>query len=145
MAGAFTHEALDKVTDVLVIVANAQIYGEYDWSRNGVDPGIAGMLYSSFDAAVDILSTETVSLAKGGFQMWADQINARRRPGAPTVRVNFATLTFDGIRDPAERARFNGIPTTLSLPTRDVDDLERLAAKLLSESTEYQTFVQSLQ
>lgn len=60
------------------------------------------------------------------------------------MRVNFATLTFDGIRDPAERARFNGIPTTLSLPTRDVDDLERLAARVLSGSTEYQTFVQSL-
>jgi len=144
MAGAFTHEALDKVTDVLVIVANAQIYGEYDWSREGVDPGITGMLYSSFDAAVDILSTETVSLAKGGFQMWADQINARRKPGAPRVRVNFATLTFDGIRDAAERARFNAIPTTLSLPARDVDDLERLSARLLSESIEYQTFVRSL-
>lgn len=144
MAGAFTPAALDRVTDVLVIVANAQIYGEYDWSREGVDPGIAGMLYSSFDAAVDILSTETVSLAKGGFQMWADQINARRKPGAPRVRVNFATLTFDGIQDPAERARFNAIPTTLSLPARDVDDLEALAAKLLSESIEYRTFVQSL-
>jgi hypothetical protein len=60
------------------------------------------------------------------------------------VRVNFATLTFDGIRDPSERARFNAIPTTLSLPARDVDDLERLAERLLLESTEYQTFVQTL-
>ena len=144
MAGAFSRDALDRVTNVLVIVANAQIYGEYDWSRDGTDPGIRGMLYSSFDAAVDILSTETVSLAKGGFQMWADQINARRKPGAPRVRVNFATLTFDGIRDPSERARFNAIPTTLSLPARDVDDLERLAERLLLESTEYQTFVQTL-
>ncbi|MEQ1755923.1 MAG: patatin-like phospholipase family protein [Micropepsaceae bacterium] len=144
MAGAFSHEALDKVTDVLVVVANAQIYGDYDWSRRGSDPGITEMLYSSFDSAVDILSTETVSLAKSGFQMWADQINARRKPGTKKVLVNFATLTFDGISDSKTRARFNAIPTTLALPARDVDDLQKLAEDLLSQSDEYQRFVESL-
>jgi NTE family protein len=144
MAGAFSPEALDRVTKVLVIVANAQVYNEFDWSRNGTDPSIPEMLISSFDAAVDILSTETVSLAKSGFQMWADGINARRGPGTPKVDVAFATLTFDDIDDPQEKERYNAIPTALSLPEKDVDDLETLAARLVRKSPEIQGFVRSL-
>ncbi|MDE2133840.1 MAG: patatin-like phospholipase family protein [Alphaproteobacteria bacterium] len=144
MAGAFTPQALDRVTKVLVIVANAQVYNEFDWSRDGTDPSIPEMLVSSFDASVDILSTETVSLAKNGFQMWADRINARRKPGLPRVTVDFATLTFDDIKDPGERGRFNSIPTALSLPGKDVDDLEALAATLVQQSPDIQRFVKSL-
>ncbi|MBI3676986.1 MAG: patatin-like phospholipase family protein [Proteobacteria bacterium] len=144
MAGAFTPEALDRVTDVLVIVANAQVYNEFQWSRDGTDPSIPSALVASFGAAIDILSTETVSLARSGFQMWADNINARRKPGAPRVRVHFATLTFDDIKDPTQRARFNAIPTALSLPAKDVDDLESLAGTLVGQSPEIQGFVKSL-
>lgn len=144
MAGAFTPEALDRVTKVLVIVVNAQIYDEYDWSREGSDPSIPEVLVSSFGAAVDILSTETVTLAKSGFQMWAARINARRKPGQPKVTVDFAALTFDDIKDPAQRARFNTIPTALSLPAKDVDDLEAVAAALVHQSPQIRSFATSL-
>ena len=144
MAGAFTPEALARVTKVLVIVANAQVYSEADWSRAGTDPSIPEMLISSFDAAVDILSTETVTLARNAFQMWADRIIARRKPGAQRVSVDFATLTFNDIKDAKERARFNAIPTTLALPGKDVDDLETLAAKLLRQSPDVRHFVKAL-
>src|SRR3546814_10588793 len=89
------------------------------------------MLISSFGAAADILSTETVTLAKNGFQMWVDRINARRKPGAAKVTVDFATLTFDDIRDVKQRKRFNAIPTALSLPrseehTSEIQSLMRI-------------------
>lgn len=144
MAGAFTPEALSRVTKVLVIVANAQVYNEADWSRAGTDPTIPQMLISSFGAAADILSTETVTLAKNGFQMWVDRINARRKPGAAKVTVDFATLTFDDIRDVKQRERFNAIPTALSLPAADVDDLEVLARQLVQQSPSIQHFTKSL-
>lgn len=144
MAGAFTPEALNHVTKVLVIVANAQVYREADWSRAGTDPTIPQMLTSSFDAALDILSTETVTLAKNGFQMWADGINARRKPDAAKVSVDFATLTFDDIQGAKQRERFNAIPTSLSLPAADVDDLEVLAAQLIQQSSDIQKFVKTL-
>ncbi len=144
MAGAFTPEALNRVTKVLVIVANAQVYPDYDWSRDATDPSIPDVLTSSFNAAVSILSTETVSLAKDGFEMWAERINERRPPGMPKVSVDFATLTFDDIRDARERARFNAIPTTLSLPAKDVGDLESLAGSLVQQSPEIRNFARSL-
>lgn len=144
MAGAFTPKALARVTKVLVIVANAQVYSEANWSRAGADPSIPEMLESSFGAAVDILSTETVTLARNAFQMWANRINKQRKPGAPKVTVNFATLTFDDIKDTKERAKFNAIPTALSLPAKDIDNLEALAAELLRQSPGILTFVKNL-
>lgn len=40
MAGAFTPQSLDQVTQVLVVISNAQAYRPYAWSKNGTDPGI---------------------------------------------------------------------------------------------------------
>ena len=144
MAGAFTPESLDRVTNVLVIVANAQVYNEFDWSRSGREPSIGQMLESSFAAAVDILSTETVSLANNGFQMWADQINARRKSGSRKVTVHFATLTFDDIKGSKKSAHLNAIPTSLWLPARDIDELETLAESQVRDSPQIRAFIQSL-
>ncbi len=144
MRGAFTISALSRVTKVLVIVANAQVYPEYDWSRSGTEPGIVPEVLASFDAALNIMNTETVSLAKEAFLRWAAHINATRGNDKPPVEVTFVVLTFDGIREIAERRYFNAIPTTLSLSGEQVDRVRGLARKLLTESSEFKTFRDSL-
>ena len=57
MAGAFNTEQRRRVRDVLVVVANAQVYPEHDWSSAGRPPGLIATLEASFDAALGILST----------------------------------------------------------------------------------------
>jgi len=142
MAGAFDQQRLKKVTRVLVIIANAQSYQEYDWSRQGREPGLIESLQSSFDASINIMNTETIGLAKRGFMDWQDRINARRaRAGARPVKVHFAALTFDHIKDDEERRYFNAIPTRLSLPGDKVDAVKGLARRLLRNSPEYQSFL----
>ncbi|HRK70939.1 MAG TPA: patatin-like phospholipase family protein [Micropepsaceae bacterium] len=145
MAGAFTPSELAAVRHVLVIVVNAQVYNEYSWSIAGADPSIIEMIEASFNASIDILSTETISLAKAGFMMWEQTANARRAPDAPRVRVHFAAITFDDIVDPAERERFNAMPTSLSLPPQDVDDLAAMSAQLVKALPEVRSFVGALQ
>lgn len=144
MAGAFTPEALDAVTNVLVIIADAQVEDTYDWSRGGREPSIFATLQASFFTALKLLSTETQPLAKSNFMMWADRINARRKPGMPKVVVKVATLDFEGIKDETERAYFNAIPTALSLTDEQVDRLRVLSGDLLDASWEFQTFKASL-
>ncbi len=144
MAGAFTPEQLQRVRNVLVIVANAQVYPETDWSLQGREPGMVDMLRSSFDAALGILNTETVSLAKRGFLMWQDHVNAMRAADAPKVKVDFAVLTFDQIADPDARARFNEMPTTFRLSQEDVDALVTESGRLLDQSREYRSFLDRL-
>lgn len=144
MAGAFTPEQLQHVRNVLVIVANADTYTEADWSLRGREPGIVDMLHASFNAALGILNTETVALAKQGFLMWESHVNAMRGPGEPKVKVHFAVLTFNQIQDPTLRARLNAMPTTFRLRTDEVDVLIGQAKALLRKSPEFNEFLKDL-
>lgn len=145
MAGAFTPAQLRRVRHVLVIVANAQVYAPYRWSESGRGPGLTDTLRASFDASLGILNNETAALAKSGFLKWAQHVNAMRAPAAPKVDVNFAVLTFNQITYPAERQRFNAMPTTFHLQTDEVDALRELAGRLLTQAPEFQGFVGELQ
>lgn len=144
MAGAFSPEQLRRVRHVLVVVANAQVYTPYPWSESGHGPGLTETLRASFDASLGVLNNETAALAKSGFLMWAQHVNAMRPPAAATVDVNFAVLTFNQITDSAERQRFNAMPTTFHLQRDQVDALRALAARLLTQAPEFQGFLQAL-
>jgi len=141
MAGAFTPEQLQRVQNVLVIVANAQVSTAADWSLSGRDPGLNEMLQSSFNAALGILNTETVALAKQGFLMWESQINAQRQPEDVPVTVDFSVLTFGQIENTNERDRFNNMPTTFQLNPDQVDLLIAEPARMLQNSPEFQSFL----
>lgn len=141
MAGAFTPTQLQRVRNVLVIVVNAQVYHETDWSLEGRDPGLFETFQASFDAALGILNTETVTLAKQGFLMWQDHVNAARPPGAPEVKVHFAILTFDQIADRETRDQFNAMPTTFRLKADQVDALIEQSGTLLKRSTEFTDYL----
>ena len=144
MAGAFRPEQLRRVRNVLVIVANAQVYSEFAWSLHGREPGMVQMLRSSFDAALGILNTETVSLAKQGFLMWEERANSMRAPDEPKVKVHFVVLTFDQIEDRAERDRFNAMPTTFRLTPDQVSALIAEPRRLLARSPEYKAFLRHI-
>ena len=140
MRGAFSPVALKKIRRVLVVIANAQTYHDYPWSEDAEDPGIVDTLDAAFSAAIGILNTETIGLAKHAFDMWADYINAKRPP-EQQVKVHFVTLTFNQIADPKRRDYFNTIPTTLKLEKKDVDAIRHLAGELLEESNAFQGFL----
>lgn len=145
MAGAFDDDALDTVSNVLVIVANAQIYEEYDWSRAGSDPGLIGALEASFDSAIGILNSETLSLARRGFNQWSGRVNRRpARKGKPPVRLSFVALTLDQIKDERRRKAANAIPMSLSISATQVDELRALARQLLAQSAEFRDFKSNL-
>ncbi len=137
---------LDTVSRILVVVANAQTYEDFVWSKQGREPGLIENITASFDSAVGLTNSETVGLAERGFRQWADRVSRRpSRRGKPPVDLQFAVLTYDKIRDPAERRAFNEIPTTLSLEAEQVDRVRALAKRLLRESPEFQRFVARLQ
>lgn len=93
------------------------------------------LMQSSFDATV---------LAEESVQSWQDELKQRLPPGAPEVRFHFIDLSLRAVTDPAERLRYMDIPTALTLPRQDVDDLRALARKLLAESPDYQALMKVL-
>ena len=144
MKGAFNADDLKRIKRVLVIVVNAQTYVTHAWSERGADPGIIDTLDASFSAAIGILNTETISLAKNAFDGWGDFLNAKRGSSEQKVSIYFVTLTFNQIPDPAEREYFNAIPTTFDLADNDIDAVRDLAGQLLDDSTEFRNFIDSL-
>jgi NTE family protein len=143
MSGAFSPDALKKVKRVLVIVANAQTYVNYDWSKAGRDPGFFDTMDASFSAAMGILNTETITLARNSFTKWQEYTNAKRADDTPKVKVYFSTLTFDQITDAKKRDYFNAIPTAFRLTKKQVTSVSKLAGELLDKSTEFQAFKKS--
>lgn len=136
MRGAFTPEALSKVKRVLVIVANV----DYDWSKAGTEPGIIKTVSASFNAAIGILNSESITLAKRGFEQWRQYTNKQRAPAVPKVKVYFSTLTFEQIRGDKKRDYFNAIPTTFNLSDQHIASVRQLAGDLMDDSPEFQAF-----
>lgn len=141
MAGAFSEAQLLKVRNVLVVVANAEVYTPTPWSRNGEEPGLLATTRASFDASTGILNSETAELARQGFMMWGDQVNAARPGGSPPVQVRFALLTFHQVEDEQRRTMFNAMPTTFRLQESEVDDLASEAGRLLRASPAFRDFL----
>lgn len=140
MQGAFTKSSLDQVTQVLVIISNAQSYKPYEWSTEGREPGIVSTTIASFDAALNLLNTNTVAEARRSFQDWERMVNNRRAPREAKVRVHFVSLTLEDIEDTEEREWFNAIPTSLSLEENEVDALKALPKRLLAKSSDFERF-----
>jgi NTE family protein len=111
---------------------------------SGREPGLIGTLQASFDSALGILNSETVTLAKQGFLIWGDHVNAARPPDAPQVKVHFVILTFEQIEDRETRERFNAMPTTFRLNADQVDCLIALSKALLERSPEFTSFLRRM-
>jgi len=53
-------------------------------------------------------------------------------------------VQFEAIRDPAERAALEAIPTDLQLPREDIRRLEQAGGKILDQSQDYQDLLTDL-
>lgn len=143
MAGAFTKTALDKVEKVLVILVNAQVSPPYPWSRSGTEPGLYDTLEASFDAAFNTLTTENISQARREFLAWGASINRQRPAGQTPVEVYFSTLTFNQVKDPQRRAKYQELPTA-ALSKAQIQALISLPGELLPQSAPFKKFLDDL-
>jgi hypothetical protein len=53
-------------------------------------------------------------------------------------------VQFEAIKEPAERAALEAIPTTLQLPCEDIHRLEQAGGKILDQSQDYQDLIADL-
>jgi NTE family protein len=145
------------VRRIAIIVVNARSSPRTDWDRSESPPGMISQLLQSSGVPIERYSFETVELMKDRAEVWewrrAFLIERARRAGATEAQAEASVpksdllvldVSFDGIRDPEERAYFLNLPTTFVLPAEDVDRLRGIAGRLLRESTEYQALVREL-
>jgi NTE family protein len=65
--------------------------------------------------------------------------------GGPERRAYFMQVTFDNLKDPAERLYFKQVKTRLTLPKEQVDRLREVAGRLLREAPAFKRLLADLQ
>ncbi len=148
LARAMQFERLRKA---VLIVVNAETAPDLSLDRMEAVPTITQVFRAIKDIPINRYSFETIELLKTNFEDWARQVreqsSGEQPAGGAEAGFDFYLIevTFDAIKNPAERDFFGGIPTSYSLPAETVDKLRALGPRLIEESTDYQRLLHDLQ
>jgi len=128
--------ALRNARKVVVITVNALRFPEVDWDTTPAPPGTSTLVDQMWSIPVDRISLDAVEQARDRLASW--------QAGAPGRRSYLAQVTFDSLKDPAERDYFRHVKTSLTLPGEQVDRLREVAGRLLREAPAYRRLIEDL-
>lgn len=143
-----------QIRRIVIILVNAHSSPSTHWDRSETPPGMVAQLLQSTGVPIDRYSFETVETMKDLVQIqdWRRELKIAdlRLAGAskqeaeasiPPVDFDVLDVSFDAIRDPADRDYFMNLPTSFVLPDEAVDRLGEVAGQLLRQSPEFQKVV----
>ena len=133
-------EHIQMPETVVYVIVNAQAGGRHDWSKKQSLPSIASVLGSISSVGIYRYNFETIELLREEAAEWSKQA-ARHGKRLNTYVVEVA---FDHLEDPAERAFFNDVETSMNLDDATIDRLIEVGGRLLRESPDFQKFLTSL-
>jgi len=152
-------QANGELRRIVVIPVNARTSDISVINRRPNPPGIIDVLKAAAGVPFDNYSNESLTRLemlsnerradRAGAECY-NRLLAQLHPGVPPpniaalVPIDIVHVTFDDVKDPAERAFFLGLPTTFALPTETVRRLRDVAGQLLNENEEFQHVLQSL-
>ncbi len=122
--------------EIVAIVVNAHKDPSRDWDRSPEPPGKSDLVDQMASIPLDRYSFEAVEAAR-------DQL-ARWEKAAPGRRAHLVQVSFEAIRDPAERRWCYDVPTSFKLEPEQVDRLRTIAGRLLRESPDFQRVLADL-
>jgi NTE family protein len=132
--------ALRQAHKVVVIIVNALRFPEVDWDRSPAPPDTGTLTDQMWSIPVDRISFDAVEQVREKLAAWQADAPA----GGPERRGYVAQVTFDALKDPAERLYFKRVKTTLTLPKEQVDRLREVAGRLLREAPAFQRLLVDL-
>src|SRR5215470_14423323 len=128
--------ALRRARQVVVIAVNALRFPEVDWDRSDAPPGTDTLTDQMWSIPVDRTTVDGVEQVRDKLGAW--------EAGNPERPAYFAQVTFENLKDPAERAYFNQVKTRLQLPKEQVDKVREVAGRLLREAPAFQRLLSDL-
>jgi NTE family protein len=143
---------LDKARRILLVSVDGQAGRDTSWPTQRTVTSIGQIFSAVSGTQIDSYNFETLILAQIQLQ---EMVKAVRRvrceegavvDGHPCEDVEgyFVHLSLQEIADPQLRARLAGIPTGLTIPDKDVDQLIEAGADEVRNSPALATFRQSL-
>ena len=128
--------ALRRARKVVVIAVNALRFPEVDWDRSDAPPDNDTLRDQMWSIPVDRITLDGVEQVRDQLAAW--------QAGSLDRRAYLAQVTFENLKDPAERAYFKGVKTRLQLPREQVDKVREVGGRLLRDAPAFQRLLSDL-
>jgi NTE family protein len=129
--------AFRKARKIVVIAVNALRFPEVDWDSHDAPPGTDTLTDQMWSIPVDRITLDGVEQVREKLAAW--------QTAAPDRREYVALITFDNLKDPAERTYFKQVKTRLQLPKEQIDKVREVGGRLLREAPAFQRLLADLQ
>jgi NTE family protein len=128
--------AFRKARKVVVIAVNALRFPVVDWDTSDAAPDTDIVTDQMWSIPVDRITLDGVEQVHEKLAAW--------QSAAPERRAYFAQVTFENLKDPAERLYFKQVKTRLQLPKEQVDKVREIGGRLLREAPAFQRLLVDL-
>jgi NTE family protein len=129
--------AFRRAKKVVVIAVNALRFPVVNWDTSDAPPDTDIVTDQMWSIPVDRITLDGVEQVHDGLAVW--------QSAAPERRAYFAQVTFENLKDPAERLYFKQVKTRLQLPKEQIDKVREVAGRLLREAPAFQRLLNDLQ
>ena len=128
--------AFGRARKMVVIAVNALRYPVVNWDASAAPPGNEILTDQMWSIPVDRITLDGVEQVYEKLAAW--------QSAAPDRRAYFTQVTFENLKDPAERLYFKQVKTSLQLPKEQVDKVRAVGGRLLREAPAFQRLVVDL-
>jgi len=135
---AFDEFRHSDVRQILIISVNSRVLPKPDWALERAAPSLAQVVGSISSDQIDRYSIDTLNIVFSAYKKWVEQVSTPEHP----VTLDFVEVSFESVRDDAERQALNNIGTNFHLKDEQVDQLISAARNVLHESPEFQAFLE---
>jgi NTE family protein len=125
-----------RAKKVVVIAVNALRFPIVDWDSHDAPPNTDIVTDQMWSIPVDRITMDGVEQVNDKLAAW--------QAASPDRRAYFAQVTFDNLKDPAERLYFKQVKTRLQLPKEQIDKVREVASRLLREAPAFQRLLVDL-
>lgn len=144
---ALRRNGYSRARRMLFIVVDARTGFDPKYAKSPETIGIKAVMDAVVSVTFNRYSFETMNLLRSRVGRWETEVRATRCQAAVPIPdcdkfdVDLVELSFDRVRDPAEREYLDRVPTAFTLSTEEIIRLRRAAHTLVEESPELHHFL----
>ncbi len=139
---ALQQHNITNAQKVVVIVVSADNEPDFGWERRESSPNLAQVALAAGNIAVRRYNLETIELFRESIERW--NIEVARDPSGMRPVFYPIVVSFDFLRNEAERRRLKRLRTTLHLRNEQVAALRAAAGRILREAPAFRDLLRDL-
>jgi NTE family protein len=145
---ALRRNGYSRARRMLFVIVDARTGFDRRYAQVSEPLGIKKVMDAVVSATFNRYSFETMNLMRARVKRWESDVRATRCkspvaiPDCDKFDIDLVELSFDRVKDPAERGYLDRIPTAFTLSSEEIIRLRRAAHLLVEESSEMRNFTE---